>query len=124
MLNKKSKRLISKTKMSLYSIYDTLSEEYAPLFQAKNNQVAIRQFKEALKTCPYPTDFQLWHVGTVSPECELYQDLYQIEVPSRDTEEKKVIEKGKQIINNNPAPKEYIDKLLDRHLPIQKGEDI
>nr|QJB21670.1 MAG: nonstructural protein [Microvirus sp.] len=52
--------------MRLYVIYDTVAEEAGPLFQAKNDEVAIRQVKNMLsqEKLVRPSDYKLYHLGS------------------------------------------------------------
>lgn len=49
--------------MRIYVIKDTVAEECGPLFEAKNDAVAIRSFENLRKNQPNPDDFSLWEVG-------------------------------------------------------------
>lgn len=52
--------------MRLYSIYDVVAEEYGPLFEAKNDAVARRQFQALAQQHKFDVhsgDFQLWYFG-------------------------------------------------------------
>lgn len=51
---------------NLYSIYDMAAEKYAPIFEAINNQVAIRQFKNVMERVPNNSknDFVLYLLGS------------------------------------------------------------
>lgn len=48
-------------KQKLYTLYDKVAEQYGPIFQAANNQVAIRSVQN-MKIRAYE-DFQLYLVG-------------------------------------------------------------
>lgn len=53
----------------LYSIVDTVAEEYGPLFQAKNDGVAIRNFKQFLsKNQVDPSEAELWYIADYDSE--------------------------------------------------------
>lgn len=58
---------LNETVVNLYSIYDKSSEEYAPLFEAVNNKVALRSFKLSFLT-QVPeiihNDYLLFKVGS------------------------------------------------------------
>lgn len=58
-------------KTGVYSVEDTISEEYGPLFEAVNDRVAIRQFQNLLKKVQYPSDFNLHRVGYFGPSGQL-----------------------------------------------------
>ncbi len=61
-------------KMRIYTIYDKLAREGGPLFQAKNDQVAHRQFQTQLNSMPNIeiADFELRCVGEYDNEqCQI-----------------------------------------------------
>ncbi len=61
-------------KMRIYTIYDKLAREGGPLFQAKNDQVAHRQFQTQLTNMPNIEidDFELRCVGEYDNEqCQI-----------------------------------------------------
>ena len=49
----------------LYSIYDSLSDEYGPIFQAVNDRVAQRNFRNILNQVDVSSkyDFRLYFLG-------------------------------------------------------------
>ena len=70
--------------MKLYTIYDKLAGEHGPVFEAKNDLVAVRSFAHALKGAP-AVDYDLYLVGEridLSDEPE-GQYLIRSLVPSR-----------------------------------------
>lgn len=56
--------------MNLYSIKDIIAEEFGPVFQAKNDQVAVRQVNNTFRATPPgdPESFQLYRIGEFDPE--------------------------------------------------------
>ena len=49
----------------LYTIRDTVAEENGPIFTAKNDGVALRQFKEILTSIQNdPEEYKLFCIGT------------------------------------------------------------
>ena len=48
--------------MKLYTIFDKLAGEHGPVFEAKNDLVAVRSFAHALKGAP-AIDYDLYVVG-------------------------------------------------------------
>jgi hypothetical protein len=54
-------------KMHIYTIYDELAKEYGPLFEAKNDFVALRNFRNM--KIPGPA-FKLFKLGSVDREDE------------------------------------------------------
>lgn len=47
----------------IYTIRDKVAEEVGPLFQAKNDAVAIRQFKQLVKDSENPEEYELLCLG-------------------------------------------------------------
>lgn len=63
--------------MQLYSIKDVVAQEFGPVFQAKNDGVAIRQVNNTFKTMP-PGDadaFHLFKIGEFDTETGLLMRL-------------------------------------------------
>lgn len=56
--------------MKLFSVYDRKAEEFGPLFEAKNEDVAIRQFKNMLSSerMLSPEDYSLYCFGEFDRE--------------------------------------------------------
>ena len=48
---------------NIYTIRDKVAEEVGPLFQAKNDAVAIRQFKQLVKDSENPEEYELLCLG-------------------------------------------------------------
>lgn len=55
-------------KSGIYTIYDEAADEYGPVFTAKNDAVAQRQFNQLMKTVEYPAEFELYKVGDFDSE--------------------------------------------------------
>lgn len=50
--------------MKIFSIYDKVAEEHGSLYEAKNEAVAIRMFKQLLANDLYQkTDYELHYLG-------------------------------------------------------------
>lgn len=51
--------------VNLYSVFDILAKEYGPVFQAKNDAVASRNFKNFFidNAVSNPEEYQLWQLG-------------------------------------------------------------
>lgn len=47
----------------LYAVYDEVSKEIGPLFEAVNDDVAIRYFRQSMKDVYSEWDYQLLRVG-------------------------------------------------------------
>ena len=48
---------------NVYTVEDVVAEDTAPVFEARNDGVAIRQFKDLLTKVPNPEEYVLWQVG-------------------------------------------------------------
>lgn len=56
----------------IYTIYDSQADQYGPLFEAKNDAVALRKCRNEFKNVPGLSDYSLFKVGTFDDElCEL-----------------------------------------------------
>lgn len=55
-------------KFTVYTIFDEAADEYGPVFTAKNDAVAQRQFNQLMKTVEYPGEFYLYKVGEFDSE--------------------------------------------------------
>ena len=54
-------------KMNLYVIRDLVADECGPVFEANNDAVAVRNFKNLLqKDGVYPEDYELLLVGNIN----------------------------------------------------------
>lgn len=56
--------------MKLFSVFDRKAQEFGPLFEAKNEDVAIRQFKNMLSSerMLSPEDYDLYSFGEFDRE--------------------------------------------------------
>lgn len=54
----------------LYTIYDKVAEDSAPIFEAKNDGIALRQIKQLLTNSPVNNvnDYSLLHLGCYDSE--------------------------------------------------------
>lgn len=52
----------------LYVIFDSVAEESGPIFQAKNDAVALRQFGNLQKKEGFSDEFSLWCFGSFDHE--------------------------------------------------------
>lgn len=57
-------------KMNLYVVYDKIAGECGPVFEAKNDAVALRQYRHLVSSNPgfVQDDFELMQVGTMNKE--------------------------------------------------------
>lgn len=49
----------------LYVIYDGVAEESGPVFEAKNDGIALRNFERTVADSPYREDYSLVCVGSI-----------------------------------------------------------
>ena len=54
--------------MLLFVVYDTIAGESGPVFEAKNNGVALRKVDELLKAVKFRNEFKLLCVGSIDHE--------------------------------------------------------
>lgn len=57
--------------MFLYTVYDRLAEEAGPVFEAKNDPVALRNYANLLNSVQKtanPDEYELWCVGEMIRE--------------------------------------------------------
>ena len=66
-------------KTVIYTVFDKVAGEYGPLFEAKNNAVALRQFKHLIATVVVENrdDYVLYSCGTFDHDTGtlVYADL-------------------------------------------------
>jgi hypothetical protein len=57
-------------KVNLYVVYDKIAGECGPVFEAKNDAVALRQYRHLVASNPgfVQDDFELMQVGTMDKE--------------------------------------------------------
>ncbi len=69
-------------KINVYTIYDKLARESGPLFQAKNDKVAYRQFQTQLKEIKniQKQDFELLNIAEYDNEACQLQDMITVRV--------------------------------------------
>lgn len=71
--------------MRVYVIYDKVAEEGGPLFLAKNDGVAMRQYMNLIKDVKQPGDFQLYVLGEYDPSkinVVVYEDAREVNIAS------------------------------------------
>lgn len=52
--------------MSLYTVYDRLAQESGPVFEAKNDAVAMRGFRKMLGDSINPEEYRLLKIGKIN----------------------------------------------------------
>lgn len=82
---------------TLYVIRDNVADTFGPLYEAKNDAVAIRQFKNLLERQVNKEDFELYKVGKYDNEKGEVSALSKIQVYSgekwiKDQNKNKLIE--------------------------------
>lgn len=60
--------------VGLYSIYDKIAQESGPVFQAKNDDVAVRAACSLLRSVDSCEDFVLYRVGRFDAENHMIDD--------------------------------------------------
>lgn len=67
--------------MYLYAIKDIVAKEFGPVFQAKNDQVAVRQVNNTFKTMPpgEAEEFHLYRLGEFDQETGIILRSNQLE---------------------------------------------
>jgi hypothetical protein len=63
--------------MYVYTVYDVVSQEHFPIFEAKNDEVAQRDFKKMFSRDLNPEDYRLFRHSAVRRDdglikCELF----------------------------------------------------
>lgn len=62
-------------KQKLYVIFDKVAQEAGPIQCAKNDGIARRMFRSAIKDAPFPMDFKIMCVGEYDSETVMF-DIY------------------------------------------------
>ena len=74
-------------RMQIYAIRDFVAHESGPLFEAKNDEVALRQFDRLVKDSENRNDFELFCVGSYDHESDiLLPQTYRPVVPTLGVE--------------------------------------
>lgn len=61
--------------VELYTIKDLVADDVGPLFQARNEGVAVRQYNHVTKEVYNKNEYELWRVGYFTDKMELISDL-------------------------------------------------
>lgn len=63
-------------KVGVYSIYDKVAKYYLPIFESRNDNVAIREFKNSIKQNPFAnlSEYLLVRLGTVERDSSEVED--------------------------------------------------
>lgn len=61
-------------KANIYTIYDVVAKECGPIFQGKNDEVAVRVFNSLLNDTPNikPTDYEIYCLGEFDTEARTF----------------------------------------------------
>lgn len=54
--------------LNVYVIMDIVANETSPLFEAKNNNVALRKFEDVTDKVKFKSEYKLYKVGTYDNE--------------------------------------------------------
>ena len=69
-------------KTEIYVIYDKVAQESGPIFEAKNEAVAQRQFVRVVGQAPDPDDFRLLRIGVMEHDTSVVTlEVPPVEVP-------------------------------------------
>lgn len=49
----------------LYVVMDTVAQSFSPVFQSKNDQIAIRQYNSLVQTTVNPEEYLLYCIGSI-----------------------------------------------------------
>jgi len=78
--------------MNLYTVFDVIADEAGPLFEAKNDRVAVRQYQNLLSQSRLDaSEYKLYQVGVFNHDSMELSDLQTREI-KYNTE----VEDGKQ----------------------------
>ena len=69
---------------NFYTIFDKVANEYAPVFQAVNDGVALRSVKKILSDVDDASDYQVFRVGTFDSGSGFVDGCSPIEVTVED----------------------------------------
>ena len=54
--------------VKLYSVFDSVAEEFGPIYSCKNDEVAKRAFHELIKDSSSSLDYDLYFLGTFNTD--------------------------------------------------------
>lgn len=74
------------TTVGLYVTKDKVADDISPVFQAKNNAVALRMFNDLISSAPYPSDYELWIVGTLDKDMIIKPHIERIDTYTAQSE--------------------------------------
>jgi hypothetical protein len=82
--------------MFLYHIFDTIADDAGPLFAAKNDGVAWRNYQDLLKKSPVPDDFELYCVGSFNHDdmTGSFDSPYKVKIETFHSFEEKEVDDG------------------------------
>lgn len=77
-------------KSVIYTVFDKVAEEYGPLFEAKNDGVALRQFKQLLNTVVVENrdDYVLYSCGTFDHDAGVMVTDWEVVAHAGDFDDK------------------------------------
>lgn len=58
-------------RMGLYVVYDTVAHESGPVFEARNDRVALRNYDILMKDIKYRSDYHLLFLGSIDHQSNL-----------------------------------------------------
>lgn len=70
----------------LYVVRDIVADDYGPIFEAVNDLVADRSFKQILRNAAYPNDFELHCLGFLDENLVLCNESREVEITAEKIE--------------------------------------
>lgn len=98
MFNKNSKK---SQIVHLFAIYDKVSNQYGPLFQAVNVQTALRNYMDFMKNILFHNDYSLYHAGTLSEDLEIIPNKYLVSFNDLDSDTKELLNDWSDVLKIN-----------------------
>lgn len=73
--------------VSYYSVFDNVAQDFAPVFPARNDRDALRQFNASMRQAKdkqasfNPEEYELWHVFDSQDDfTKMVSDIHRVEV--------------------------------------------
>lgn len=73
------KQTLKHDRVGLYVIKDVVADDIAPVFQAHNDAVALRQFNQLIRESYEPTDYELHKVAELTKDMVVFPINYRID---------------------------------------------
>lgn len=101
-------------KMPIYTVYDSVAQDSGPVFEARNDGIAIRYFRQLIdKENIPPEDYVLFRLGEFDHEAmklEVLPSAIRVPVPVRTSSPAQRIESQAEmkVLNQKSHPREYV----------------